>query len=516
MRLEIICQDRLGIAQDVLDILVAHNIDLRGIEIDAAGKIFLNFPSIEFADFQHLMPKIRRIDGIEDVKTTAFMPVEREKHQLKAILQTLPDPVFSIDSRGIITQVNDAIEVGLSITQQQVIGKEIGDIVKGFNFAKWLDSKEVLAQAFKLKFADQDYLADILPIFIHDSQEDKILAGAVIILKSEVRLGQQLSAFNRPQTAGFDAIIKQSVAMKRVITSATHVAATDNPVLLLGENGCGKKTLAKACHSASARSEHEPVFFDTVGLTEEQVAAQLFGRVESTEDAATVGLLEQADGGTLIMSDIAEISVEIQGRILRLIEHGKYSRQGEVNERTANVRIIACSSYDLHNRMDRGLLRDDLYYRLTSMAIMIPPLRERRADILPLADNIIQKKCVKLGRHRARLSKAAADYLLNYPWPGNIDQLEKTIERVLASELQQEISVESLQLPTNATKVSFIDENFEGSLDQEVKNFEKELLQRLYPFYPSTRQLAKKLGLSHTAIANKLRDYGISRSGLKK
>ena len=100
MRLEITCQDRLGIAQDVLDILVTHEIDLRGIEIDPTGKIFLNFPNIEFADFQHLMPKIRRIDGIDDVKTTLFMPGEREKNQLSAILRTLPDPVFSIDAKG--------------------------------------------------------------------------------------------------------------------------------------------------------------------------------------------------------------------------------------------------------------------------------------------------------------------------------------------------------------------------------------------------------------------------------
>jgi len=95
MRLEVNCQDRLGIAQDVLDILVEHEIDLRGIEIDELGKIFLNFPNIEFADFQHLMPKIRKIEGIEDVKTTPFMPIEREQYQLKALLQTLPDPVFS-------------------------------------------------------------------------------------------------------------------------------------------------------------------------------------------------------------------------------------------------------------------------------------------------------------------------------------------------------------------------------------------------------------------------------------
>ena len=120
MRLEISCQDRLGIAQDVLDILVNKEIDLRGIEIDPVGKIFLNFPNIEFEDFQHLMPQIRRIDGIDDVKTTLFMPGEREKNQLSAILRTLPDPVFSVDAKGHILLCNEAVSAGLELPSETV------------------------------------------------------------------------------------------------------------------------------------------------------------------------------------------------------------------------------------------------------------------------------------------------------------------------------------------------------------------------------------------------------------
>ena len=125
MRLEVNCQDRLGIAQDVLDILVEHEIDLRGIEIDELGKIFLNFPNIEFADFQHLMPKIRKIEGIEDVKTTPFMPLEREQYQLKALLQTLPDPVFSVDTKGKIIMINDAVVSSLEVPKNEIIGSVI-------------------------------------------------------------------------------------------------------------------------------------------------------------------------------------------------------------------------------------------------------------------------------------------------------------------------------------------------------------------------------------------------------
>jgi transcriptional regulator of aroF, aroG, tyrA and aromatic amino acid transport len=114
-----------------------------------------------------------------------------------------------------------------------------------------------------------------------------------------------------------------------------------------------------------------------------------------------------------------------------------------------------------------------------------------------------------------RLSNTAADFLQNYPWPGHVKQLESTVNRALTQLDGNELSQDLLQLPSNVTTVRFVDESFDGSLDEEVKKFEKDLLQRLYPFYPSTRQLAKKLGLSHTAIANKLRDYGISKATLK-
>jgi transcriptional regulator of aroF, aroG, tyrA and aromatic amino acid transport len=139
MRLEIICQDRLGITLDVLGILVNYEIDLRGIEIDISGKIFLNFPNIEFADFQHLMPEIRRIEGIDDVKTTPFMPIEREQNQLQALLQTLPDPVFSIDTRGRILLANEAVNTSLELANNKILGADINDYIRGFNFHRWLE-----------------------------------------------------------------------------------------------------------------------------------------------------------------------------------------------------------------------------------------------------------------------------------------------------------------------------------------------------------------------------------------
>ncbi len=510
MRLEITCQDRLGITQDVLDILVEHHIDLRGIEIDEVGKIFLNFPNIEFDDFQHLMPKIRRIDGIEDVKTTAFMPGEREKHQLRAILQTLPDPVFSIDRKGFVTQVNHAIEAGLALHSHAIIGREISEFIKGFNFLKWLDGDEVLAQAHKLKFAEQDYLADALPIFIQDSADEGILAGAVVILKSEMRLGQQISAFNRSVSERFESIVAQSVSMKPVLEQAKHLAGVENAALILGEAGSGKVTLAEACHRSSSRAEQPCAVLSTKGLSEQQLAIKLFGN-NNAADSPT-GLLDDLYGGSLIISDVADMSLTLQAQLLQVIEQQSFYRVGGQVAVPCQIRVIACSQHDLHKKVDNGEFRDDLYWQLIANSLAIPPLRDRRADILPLADKFLQQISIQNGLPRVKIPKVVGEFMVNYAWPGNIAQLRATLQRALTIDSCERISIESLQLPNVTHTVSDFDPEFEGSLDQEMKKYEKKLLQRLYPYYPSTRQLAKKLGLSHTAIANKLRDYGISRS----
>ena len=150
MRLEVSCEDRLGLTRELLDRLVEHNIDLRGIEIDTSGIIYLNFPELEFRDFQHLMPEIRRIPGVYDVKTIPYMPSEREHHEIEALLKALPDLVFSLDSKGRVTQANQAALTTLALPPDEVRGVAIASLVKGFSFGRWLESGEIKPQTCKL------------------------------------------------------------------------------------------------------------------------------------------------------------------------------------------------------------------------------------------------------------------------------------------------------------------------------------------------------------------------------
>lgn len=517
MRLEISCQDRLGITQDVLDILVTHNIDLRGIEIDEVGKIFLNFPNIKFDDFQHLMPKIRRIEGIEDVKTTLFMPGERERNQLSAIVQTLPDPVFSIDNKGRLLLCNDAVTSGLEMKDDELLNTEISEYVKGFNFSRWLEGKSPGHKSTKVKFIQQDFVADILPITVPDSADKSILAGAVVMLKSEVRLGQQITVFHQHGTDSFDTLITHSPMMQQTISEAKRIADLDAPILIFGETGTGKEMLAKACHQSSRRADKAFLALNCGALPDNVAETELFGYAAGTfnQTEGKAGLLEQAAGGTLLLDEIADMSVHLQGKLLRVLENGEFRRVGDVNPVATNVRFICTTCQDLGQLVDDGKFRKELYYRLNVLGLVVPSLRERRPDIVPLSESFILQHSIKLGRRPAKLSKSCVEFLQQYPWPGNVRQLQNALFRALSLLDGNEITKENIKLPSCTPNMTFVDENFEGTLDEEVKKFERDLLRKLYPSYPSTRQLAKKLGLSHTAIANKLREYGINKASVK-
>ncbi|BDX05727.1 TyrR/PhhR family helix-turn-helix DNA-binding protein [Planctobacterium marinum] len=508
MRLEITCHDRLGITQDVLDILVKYNIDLRGIEIDPAGKIFLSFPTIEFNEFQHLMPEIRKLSGVTDVKTTPFMPIERERNELNAILETLPDPVFSVDAKGRIMLTNDAAASSLDEERQSLLGIQVSELVKGFNVVKWLESKDINIQAHKVKFVEQDFLADFFPVFVPDSSQSPILAGAVILLKSEFRLGQQFSVFHQPGEESFNHIFAQSTAMKRTVREAKKFAESNLPLLFFGETGTGKETLARACHSITAGSEK--VFCQVVvtGKSDEELDGILFG------DNTTPGVLNDEQNGTVLLKEINDLSAFIQAKLWAWLQQNEKQYQSG-NSESKQARLMVTTQEDISLAVTEGKFREDLYFRLTSLVLPVPSLRDRKGDVIGLAELFLKQQALRMGKRVPKLSRAAVDLLQAHSWPGNVRQLENTVCRAMLTATGREIHKENIQLPGNASGFSFSSTDFEGTLDEAVKKFEKSLLRQLYPSYPSTRQLAKKLGLSHTAIANKLREYGISRKTIK-
>ncbi|MEB5775016.1 MULTISPECIES: transcriptional regulator TyrR [Aeromonas] len=514
MRLEVSCEDRLGLTRELLDRLVEHNIDLRGIEIDTSGIIYLNFPELEFRDFQHLMPEIRRIPGVYDVKTIPYMPSEREHHEIEALLKALPDLVFSLDSKGRVTQANQAALTTLALPPNEVRGVAISSLVKGFSFGRWLESGEIKPQTCKLSLGGEEYLGDLMPLFVAEEKGKQALAGAVVVLKSARRVGMHFSALHAVEVGGFEHLQAESQKMKEVLVQAAKLAMQDAPLLIVGETGTGKELLARACHGASLRSSHPFMALNCAAMPDNVAESELFGYAPGAFGNNTEGkrgVLELASGGTLMLDEIGDMSPHLQTKFLRVLQDGVFRRVGDEQEVRVNVRFICTTQKQLLDLVHEGKFREDLYYRLNVLSLNLPPLRERKADIMALAQQFVSRFASELQRPRPRFTRNMAEYLTAYRWPGNVRQLRNCLYRAMTLLEGDEIGPEHVDLPVAADAMPLIDEWFEGGLDEAVKRFESRLLERLYPAFPSTRQLAKRLGVSHTAIANKLREYGIGK-----
>lgn len=513
MRLKVTCEDRLGLTRELLDILVEHQIDLRGIEIDISGIIYVNFPTLDFAALQHLLPAIRRIPGVFDVKTIACMPSEQEHNATRALLKVLPDAVVAIDTLGKITLANDAACSLLNQTAQQLLQQYLGPLLKGVHVSRWLEQASPQPLNEKVTLEGEPYLADFLPIWLTEESGEQSLAGAVVVLKSAYRIGQHFKAMRSRDSGYFDGFIAHSPAMEKLLDEARRLATLDAPLLIQGETGTGKELLARACHHASLRGEGPFILLNCAAIPDDAAEHELFGYAAGAfgnNMQGKRGVLDQANGGTLLLDEIGEMSALMQLKLLRVLQDGVFRRLGDEQEVRVDIRVICTTQQDLAGLVQGGQFRQDLFYRLNVLNLHIPPLRERQKDILPLAQHFCTRFAAELERPRPRLADNLSEYLQHYPWPGNVRQLRHSLYRAISLLEGDELTLGQLGLPEQ-NNLQGLDALCEGSLDDAVKGFERLLLERLYPQFPSTRQLARRLSMSHTAIANKLKDYGIGK-----
>ncbi|MCU5775636.1 transcriptional regulator TyrR [Erwiniaceae bacterium BAC15a-03b] len=515
MRLEVFCQDRLGLTRELLDLLVERSIDLRGIEIATIGRIYLNFSSVAFEQFSNLMAEIRRIPGVTDVRTVSFMPSEREHRALSALLVALPEPVFSIDLRSKVELANPAAQTLFDLDEQKIRNHTVGSLISGFNFARWLESERVEPQTQHVVIQGRDFLMEARPILTAaDNEMQSSLVGAVIMLKSTARMGQQLQNLTVNDETEFDHLVAVNPKMRQVVEQARKLAMLDAPLLIVGDTGTGKDMLARACHLRSTRGKKPFLALNCASLPDDVAESELFGHAAGAYPNALEGkkgFFEQANGGSVLLDEIGEMSPRMQTKLLRFLNDGTFRRVGEEHEVHVDVRVICATQKNLTEMVHRGEFREDLFYRLNVLTINLPPLRDRPQDILPLTEMFVARFADEQGVARPRLSPQLNAFLTRYNWPGNVRQLKNALYRALTQLEGYELRPQDIILPEFALEMSLGDEAIEGSLDEITSRFERSVLMRLYLSYPSTRKLAKRLGVSHTAIANKLREYGLSQ-----
>lgn len=207
MRLEVFCEDRLGLTRELLDLLVLRGIDLRGIDIDPIGRIYLNFAELDFASFSSLMAEIRRIAGVTDVRTVAWMPSEREHLALSALLVAMPEPVLSLDTKGKVELANPASCQLFGQSQEKLRSHPVAQLITDFNVQRWLENSPQESHAEHVVVNGQNFLLEITPVYLEGEHGEKVLTGAVAMLRSTVRMGRQLQTMTIQDTSAFSQIL---------------------------------------------------------------------------------------------------------------------------------------------------------------------------------------------------------------------------------------------------------------------------------------------------------------------
>ena len=321
---------------------------------------------------------------------------------------------------------------------------------------------------------------------------------------------------------GFGNIIGRGAAMRQVFDLIRQVAPSRSTVLLLGESGTGKELVSKAIHAASGRSSAPFVAINCGNIPPDLLESELFGHVRGAFTGATnskKGLFEAADGGTIFLDEVGTLSLEIQSRLLRVIQEREFRRLGGLENIKVDARIIAATNTDLASGVSRGTFREDLYYRLNVIVIRLPALRERQEDIPSLAEHFIRKFSTENQREKLTLDPSALKVLMNYGWPGNVRELENVMERavvlapgtVIGADLFPRNLFQTAPLDIAAGEISD-----DMSLRDRVGAYEKEIiLAALKRTGGNQKRAAELLEVNATTLSEKLKRFGIRGNALE-
>jgi DNA-binding NtrC family response regulator len=333
------------------------------------------------------------------------------------------------------------------------------------------------------------------------------------ILRTQVELGRalrhgrRLEAENRllRREAG-PKLIAASPAMEPVLALIRRVGPSDANVLITGEHGTGKEVVAQALHNVSQRSAKTLVTVNAGGLSEGVFESELFGHVRGAFTDAKmdrVGRFELAEGGTLFLDEIANVPLNLQAKLLRVIQLGEYERVGSSKTRKADVRILSATNSDLNEEVRASRFRQDLLYRINTIEIHLPPLRDRGPDILLLAENFLRQHTARYRKHIAGFDGAARDLLRKHSWPGNVRELDHVVERSVLMAEGDMIRPHHLWLKTG----SAADARLEDMSLEEVESF---LIRKALARYDgNVSRAASALGLSRSALYRRLQRYGL-------
>ena len=463
--------------------------------------------------------------------TSAENPHGLVEKRIESILDVLSDGIYISDREGYTLKVNRMYEKLIGLKKEDLIGRRVQDLVKEGVFDVVLNPQIVKtgqpATSVQTTKKGQKLILNGHPIF--DEEGEVVLVVTFVRdvtvmsqlreqIVSQKKLLEQLRTnvqyINAESIQRFPMNGFKSREMAHLGKLIEKIAATDATVLILGETGVGKEFFARSIHRASPRGDNTFFKLDCTTIPENLIESELFGYVAGAFSGASIkgkaGLCEMADQGTLLLDEIGELPLSMQGKLLRLMQDQEITPVGSTRVKKVNVRIIAATNRDLEKEIEQGRFRSDLYYRLRVAVLSIPPLRERREDIMPLANYFLEKYATKYRKER-RFGPEIEGIFTGHHWPGNIREMENLIESVVVTcdrPVVETADFGSCMLTESYDRKRNLFETLDTrdkSLKEIVRDLEREILNGALEIHGSMAKVAELLKIDRSTIFRKLK-----------
>jgi len=438
------------------------------------------------------------------------------RQELEALFNSITDGIVMVDAALCVSHVNDAAQRILGGSGSAPKGRHLLHVLpKQLDAAsKALQETMAVGKAvapFKIDYTESGGGRRVLEITATPLLDAR---GAVLVLRDMTRLSRLEESLEEMQ--GFHGIVGKSAAMRQLFTLIADVKGTDSTVLICGESGTGKEEIASVIQKLSARAKGPYVRVNCAALAEEVLESELFGHVKGAFTGALkdrVGRFEAANGGTILLDEIGDVSPKLQLRLLRVLQEREFERVGDSHPVKVDVRVIATTNQSLPKKIAAGQFRQDLYYRLNVVRIDVPPLRERREDIPPLIEHFRRHFNALMNKDITGFSPAALDRLMSHPWEGNVRELENCIERAFVVCHDREIlprhlppEIRGSESATDGARATGDDDSGDT---EELSRAEIESVLRQTDW--NVAKSAKKLGIARNTLYLRMKSLGLSR-----
>ena len=475
----------------------------------------------------------------------------RANFKYRSLYRSTPAMLHTVDSDGLIVTVTDHWLQKLGYSRKEVIGRPVSDFFSKADQKKYSggglqeliragDFNNLERQMVTRDGAVLDLLVSAISHRDADGNVDRLLSASKDVTKilrverqlrqafaENARLREELEDerdYLREEVSvalNLGRIVGTSPALKRMLKQIAAVANTPASVLILGESGVGKELVARAIHAQSPRADGSLVKVNCASIPKDLFESEFFGHVKGAFTGAwrdRVGRFQLADKGTIFLDEIGEIPLELQGKLLRVLQESEFERVGDDVTKSVDVRVIAATNRNLEKLMVDGEFREDLFYRLSVFPVDVPPLRDRGDDIIQLAQHFLEQACIDFGRELMTLTRTQANNLRKYDWPGNIRELKNVIERAVilstGNVLRLDVSIPDIKPDSLAPAITDLPGDAVLS-EKEMREFQKRntvaALKQTNWRVSGEGGAADLLGVKPTTLADRIRSFGIKR-----